>query len=223
MTSCATLRARWDLLADAARGPLVWKAIARQMGPQALRMNLNTLVRHGVFEGSDGAELADYVAGRLADADEIRRSRQFPYQFLAAYLNAGDDVPQVIKAALHQAAEIACGNVPELPGPVVIGLDVSGSMQSAVTGNRGRGATSKMRCVDVAALFAAAILRRNPDERGHPVRHRTHDVRLDPQRHDPQPGGAAGASTAAVERTARCRWRRPTRDTATGSSPAACW
>ena len=46
-----SLRARWDLLADAARGPAVWQAIARQMGPQALRMNLNTLVRHGVFDG----------------------------------------------------------------------------------------------------------------------------------------------------------------------------
>ena len=100
----------------------------------------------------------DYVAGRIADAAEILRSRQFPYQFLAAYLNADESVPQKIKAALHQAAEIACGNVPELPGPVLIGLDTSGSMGAAVTGNRGRGATSKMRCVDVAALFAAAIL-----------------------------------------------------------------
>ncbi|MEZ6090306.1 MAG: hypothetical protein R3C05_20215 [Pirellulaceae bacterium] len=27
---------RWGLLADAAKGPIVWKAIARQMGPQAL-------------------------------------------------------------------------------------------------------------------------------------------------------------------------------------------
>src|SRR5258705_3079196 len=36
-------------------------------------------------------------------------------------------------------------------------------MSQPVTGNRGRGATSKMRCVDVAALFAAAILRRNPE------------------------------------------------------------
>ena len=29
--------------------PQTAKAIARQMGPQALRMNLNTLVRHEVF------------------------------------------------------------------------------------------------------------------------------------------------------------------------------
>ncbi len=37
------LSVRWDLLADTARGVDVWKAIARRMGPQALRMNLNTL------------------------------------------------------------------------------------------------------------------------------------------------------------------------------------
>lgn len=176
-----SLRVRWDLLADAARGPEVWKAIARQMGPQALRMNLNTLVRHGVFEGNGAAELEAYVAERLADADEIRRSRQFPYQFLSAYLNAADDVPRQIKSALHRAAEIACGNVPQLPGPVVIGLDVSGSMQSAVTGYRGRGATSKLRCVDVAALLAAAILRRNPASVVIPFDDRTHDARLDPE------------------------------------------
>jgi 60 kDa SS-A/Ro ribonucleoprotein len=171
------LSVRWDLLADAARGPLVWKAIARQMGPQALRMNLNTLLRHEVLTDR---MLVDYVAGRLADADEIRRSRQFPYQYLAAYLNAQADVPQKIKASLHQAAEIACGNVPELPAPVVIGLDTSGSMSMSVTGWRGRGATSKMRCVDVAALFAAAILRRNPDSVVVPFDTRAYDVRIDP-------------------------------------------
>jgi 60 kDa SS-A/Ro ribonucleoprotein len=174
----ARLNVRWDLLADAARGALVWKAIARQMGPQALRMNLNTLARHEVLADRG---MVDYVANRIADADEIRRSRQFPYQYLAAYLNAGDDVPQKIKAALHRAAETACGNVPELPGPVIIGLDTSGSMQRPVTGNRGRGATSKMRCVDVAALFAAAILRRNPESIVVPFDTAAYESKLDPQ------------------------------------------
>src|SRR5262249_28071938 len=82
----ATLQARlvsdlsvpWDLLADAAKGPIVWKAIVRQMGPQALRMNLNTLARHEVL---DDDAMVDQIAGRIADADEIKRSRQFPYQF----------------------------------------------------------------------------------------------------------------------------------------------
>ena len=171
-------RLRWDLLADAARGSTTWKAIARQMGPQALRMNLNTLLRHDVL--SDRG-MVDFVAAKIADAEEIRGSRQFPYQYLAAYLNADDGLPQKIKAALCEAAEIACGNVPELPGPVVIGLDVSGSMQSPVTGHRGRGATSKVRCVDVAALFAAAILRRNPDSVVIPFDDKPYRAQVDPQ------------------------------------------
>ncbi len=197
---------RWDLLSDAAKGPKVWAELARKMGPQALRMNLNTLLRHGVFnvvdrstdpkdriadrsvdptaehvtDGAVNDNMVDYVAERIADASEIRRSKQFPYQYFAAYLNADDNVPQKIKTALHQAAEIACGNVPELPGPVVIGLDTSGSMSCAVTGNRGRGATSKMRCIDVAALFAAAILRRNPDSIVIPFDTSAYDAKIDP-------------------------------------------
>ena len=168
---------RWDLLSDAAKGPTVWAALARKMGPQALRMNLNTLLRHDVLATS---AMVDYVADRIADESEIRRSKQFPYQYFAAYLNADDNVPQKIKTALHKAAEIACGNVPELPGPVVIGLDTSGSMSSAVTGQRGRGATSKMRCIDVAALFAAAILRRNPDSVVIPFDTSAYDAKMDP-------------------------------------------
>src|SRR5262245_9008960 len=175
------LSVRWDLLADAAKGPLVWKAIARQMGPQALRMNLNTLLRHEVFgQNLTDTEMSDYVAARIADEGEIRQSRQFPYQYLTAYLNAGDEAPQKIKTALHQAAEIACGNIPKLAGPVVIGLDTSGSMSSPVTGHRGRGATTKVRCVDVAALFAAAILRRNPDSVVVPFDTQAYQVRLYP-------------------------------------------
>ncbi|QGQ23551.1 TROVE domain-containing protein [Gimesia benthica] len=171
------LSVRWDLLADAAKSPLVWKALARQMGPQALRMNLNTLLRHDVFQD---AALVDYVADRLADAEAIRQSRQFPYQFLAAYLNVSAEVPRKIQTALHQAAELACGNVPELPGPVVIGLDTSGSMQCPVTGWQRRGATSRMTCVDAAALFAAAVLRRNPDSVVIPFDTRPYQARLDP-------------------------------------------
>src|SRR5205085_7884971 len=99
------VRCRWDLLADAARGPAVWKAITRLMGPQALRMNLNTLLRHGVFD--DPALVAE-VAARLGDADEVRRSRQFPYQYLAASLNAEAGVPDAVRAALGRAAGVAC-------------------------------------------------------------------------------------------------------------------
>jgi 60 kDa SS-A/Ro ribonucleoprotein len=183
------------------------------MGPQALRMNLNALLRHEVL---GEAEMIDFVAARISDAEEILSSRQFPYQYLSAYLNAEDGLPQQIKAALCQAAEIACGNVPELPGPVVIGLDVSGSMQSPVTGHRGRGATSKVRCVDVAALFAAAILRRNPDSVVIPFDDKAYHVKLDPQdtilslasRLAQYGGGGTNCSLPLAEATSTYRNRR---------------
>ena len=203
---------RWDLLADAAKGPSVWKAMARGMGPQALRMNLNTLLRHGVF---DDPEMVAYVAGRIADAEEIRRGRQFPYQYLAAMLNAEEAVPSPIKSALGRAAEVACGSVPELPGPVVVGLDVSGSMQSPVTGFRGRGSSTKVRCVDVAALFAAAILRRNPgslvvpfDDKVHRAKVAADEPILDlAARLARYGGGGTDCSLPLVEATGRHRDR----------------
>jgi len=77
------LSVRWDLLAETAKGPAVWTAIARKMGPQALRMNLNTLVRHGVIGQDAKGEMVDYVVARLTDPDKIRRWRQFRYQFPA--------------------------------------------------------------------------------------------------------------------------------------------
>jgi len=60
--------------------------------------------------------------------------------------------------------ELAIGNVPRFEGRVVVCPDVSGSMSSAVTGHRGS-ATSSVRCIDVAALVAASILRKNPAAR----------------------------------------------------------
>ncbi len=120
------------------------------------------------------------VADRLADENEIRRSRQFPYQFFAAYQNVPDEIPFAIKSVLHKAAEIVCGNVPELPGRVIIDLDVSGSMASPITGQRGQGGTTKMRCMDVAALVAAAIPRWNPDSVVIPFDTQSFEVKVDP-------------------------------------------
>ncbi len=69
-------------------------------------------------------------------------------------------MPSAITLALQQAMEIAIENVPRIDGKIYVCPDVSGSMQSPITGHR-KGATSAVRCVDVAALVAAAFLRRN--------------------------------------------------------------
>lgn len=155
-------------------GEKEWSAIAANASWQTTRMNLNTFARHGVFR--DDA-LVKRLAERLADPDQVRRSRVFPYQLLVAFMNADNEVPWKLKNALQDAMEIAIGNVPEIAGKIVICPDVSGSMQSAVTGVR-KGATSKVRCIDAAALVAAAFLRKNREARVLPFEVNVVDVAL---------------------------------------------
>jgi len=135
-----------------------WVEIAKNASWQTTRMNLNTFARHGVFEEPGLAEL---VAARLRDAAEIRRARVFPYQLLAAYRTADASVPAEVRDALQDAMELAIANVPSIEGRVVVCPDVSGSMLDPVTGHRA-GASTSVRCIDVAVLVAAAILRKNP-------------------------------------------------------------
>ncbi len=135
-----------------------WKQIARNGSWQMTRMNLNTYARHNVFATP---VLQDAVAEKLRDPALIAKARVFPYQLMVAYTNTGADIPAQVRDALQDAMEVAIGNVPTLAGKVYVFPDVSGSMRSAVTGVR-KGSTSAVRCVDVAALVAAAVLRKNP-------------------------------------------------------------
>lgn len=154
-----------------------WQQIARQAKWQETRMSLATWQRHGVF---DDREVVKLVAERLADAKEVRRAKVFPYQLLAAWKMAAD-VPSAIQDALQEAMEHAVYNVPELEGHVVICPDVSGSMHgAAITGAR-EGATSKVRCVDVAGLVAAAFVRRNRQARVLPFAEAVVDIRINPR------------------------------------------
>lgn len=153
-----------------------WTEIARKAPWQMTRMNLNTFARHGVFKEKG---LDQVIANRLTNRAPIKRSRVFPYQLLTAYLNAGADVPRRVTNALQSALEIATENIPKVPGRVVICPDVSGSMHQSVTGSR-KGSTSKVRCLDVAALIAAAILRKNPEALVLPFMNEVVKVKLNP-------------------------------------------
>ncbi len=134
-----------------------WAKIAERGSWQMVRMNLNTFARHGVFRFD---RTTKQIAKKLSDRTEIRKAKAMPYQLFSAALHTGGDIPDRVREALNQAMEIAVSNVPAVAGRVVVCPDVSGSMTWPVTGYR-RGATSKMRCVDVAGLLSAAFLRTN--------------------------------------------------------------
>lgn len=136
-----------------------WAQIACQGGWHMVRMNLNTFARHGVFNVPGMIEL---IANKLRDPEAIAKAKVFPYQLLSAYKAANDEMPAAIRAALQDAMEIALSNVPQIAGKLVVCPDVSGSMSSPVSGYRGS-VTSAVRCIDVAALMGAALLRNNPD------------------------------------------------------------
>jgi 60 kDa SS-A/Ro ribonucleoprotein len=156
-----------------------WAAIGRKAGWQMLRMNLATFARQNAFE-VDG--FAAHVAKRLRDPEAIKKARVLPYQLMAAHRMASraKAMPEKVIDALHEAMEIAVGNVPKIEGRVVVCPDVSGSMSSPVTGHR-RGATTAMRCIDVAALVAAAFLRANSEARVLPFEQKVVPVRIEPR------------------------------------------
>src|SRR5262245_52980193 len=160
-------------------GTAEWTAIARRAPWQMTRMNLNTFARQGVFGQSGMAKL---ISGRLRDPAKIAKARVFPYQLMVAYTmaSANADIPKEVCEALQDAMEIATANVPAFPGKVYVFPDISGSMHSAVTGYR-RGATSAVRCIDVAALVAATVLRKNPGAEVIPFESDVVKVRLNPR------------------------------------------
>lgn len=166
-----------EMLAGLKLRPEHWMALARSSSWQRLRMNLNTFARHGVFKDQATTEEA---AAKLRDPQEIAKARVFPYQLMVAYANVDAEVPAVLKEALQDAMEIAIAGVPAVRGRVWIFPDVSGSMHSPVTGYR-KGSTTAVRCVDVAALVAAAFVRRNPQAQVIPFAESVVDVALNPR------------------------------------------
>ena len=154
-----------------------WAQIACNGSWQQVRQNLNTFLRHEVFAKSKNIKM---VAEKLRDETAIARARVLPYQLLTAYQATSNQMPSEIREALQDAMETAVQNVPAIQGKVVVCPDVSGSMHSSVTGHRGS-ATSKTRCIDIAALVSAAMLRTNPKARVIPFERITVNVQLNPR------------------------------------------
>lgn len=154
-----------------------WKQIARNAPWNMTRMNINTFLRHGVFEND--SEMIQIVSDRLSNPEMVRHNLAFPYQLLSAYCNTGY-APHKIREALQDAMEIATDNVPSVNGKVCVFPDVSGSMGYSVTGSIS-GAPSSVRCVDVAGLIASVMLRKNPDAEVIPFECDVVDVRLNPR------------------------------------------
>lgn len=183
--TAALPKAPYEMLEGLPLSESQWKELAMRSSWQQARQHLNTFQKKGVFK--DPA-VVKAIADKIRDEKLIARAKAMPYQLMVAYTNMSGEMPTEITNALQDAMEIATKNIPVIDGLIAIFPDVSGSMHSAVTGQRVNAKTgkvethtSKVRCIDVAALVAAAVMRRNPKTVVIPFVEKALDVKLNPK------------------------------------------
>ncbi|GHG49638.1 TROVE domain-containing protein [Streptomyces griseocarneus] len=146
----------WEALAGWLQGPMdaaAWEAAIPSMGLMALVRNLRNFDEAGV-----GDAAAERVAARIADPEEVARSRMFPFRFWAAYkhthsLRWGH--------ALEKALAASLAHVPALPGRTLILVDRSPSMFPGYGFSTPN--TSDITLAEQAAVFGAALALRAAD------------------------------------------------------------
>ncbi len=123
-----------------------WKLFVQHgMGYMALLRNLRNLDEAGI----DG-DVVKHVQAVLADEDEVKRSRQFPFRFWSAVKATGGGGRWA--TALSVGLEHSLANVPSLGGHTLVLADMSQSMFP--WGHVDRGTTYNY---ELAALFASAL------------------------------------------------------------------
>jgi hypothetical protein len=132
----------------------LWSALIPSMGYQALLRNLRNFDEAGVPD-----EVADQVAARLADPEQVAKSRQFPFRFYAAYtavqsLRWGNALEKALRASL--------ANVPVLDGRTLILVDQSPSMFPGYYYST-QAARKDISNADLAKLFGSALALRAAD------------------------------------------------------------
>lgn len=121
----------------------LWTALLPSLGFMAALRNLRNLDDAGVPD-----DVAATVAARFTDPEQVAKSRQFPFRFLAAYKAA----PSLRWAyPLEKALNLSLSNVPALGGRTLILVDRSGSMFDGIS------AKSGLNRADSAAIFGAAL------------------------------------------------------------------
>lgn len=121
----------------------LWAALIPSMGYMALLRNLRNFDEAGVPDA-----IADGVAARLADPEQVARSRQFPMRFLSAYRS----VPSLRWGhPLDRALTASVGNIPSLRGRTLVLVDTSTSMDGPFSKD------GKLMRWDAAVLFAVAL------------------------------------------------------------------
>lgn len=124
----------------------LWEAMIPNMGYMALLRNLRNFDEAGVSN-----LMAQQVANKLSNFDEVAKSRQLPMRFLSAF-RAVSNVRW--HYPLEQALQHSLNNIPHFPGRTLILIDTSGSMSGMMSDK------SQLQYWDAAAIFGLAMSQR---------------------------------------------------------------
>lgn len=122
-----------------------------KLGYMALMRNLRN-----ILEVEVSAAHIKKVAATLSDPDKVRRSKQLPFRFLAAYKELSEvnaSYVSYLQKALEQAVRVSIENLAGfgLDTRVLLASDVSGSMCTPVSGK------STIQCYDVGLLLSMLL------------------------------------------------------------------
>lgn len=156
-------KAPFEMLSSSGLTDSQWKDLALNMSWTQLKNNLNTLLRHNVF---DDTTFVNKVAEKLSTKKLVKDAKVFPYQLFVAYLNMDKKIPSKIIEALGVATEYATENVIDFsPWKLKIFLDVSGSMHWQIYEDKfvnGKVIPApKVTSLQAASVVSASLLRKN--------------------------------------------------------------
>jgi len=129
-----------------------WKSLvlSGKIGYFALLRNLRNIVQ----QADD--ETIKMACKLLVDKKRITGSRVMPFRFVTAYYELASEKNHQVLTAISDALSISLENIPSFSVKTLICVDESGSM----TSKNGRSAVSNR---DLACIFAAALVNKNPD------------------------------------------------------------
>ena len=130
----------------------VWEFLIQEdlVGYMALMRNLRNMLQAGV-----GPKTVQAASMKIADRDEVLRSKQLPFRYLSAYcaLNGAAGIADEadmseLLAAVKLASNVAAENI-RIPGVTAIFADGSGSMTTANVSEK-----SSVTCAQAAGVMA---------------------------------------------------------------------
>lgn len=148
----------WEQMGGLLNGPWTakaWEALIPNMGYMALLRNLRNFEAAGISK-----TYVKKVNEILEDPERVRKSRQMPYRFYSAYKNVQSEK---FMAALAEALDYSCENIPEFDGRTLVLVDKSGSMDGTLSRGSNFGTGYSPHYWEVGALFGVAMWKKAED------------------------------------------------------------